>query len=102
MKADQGGQAQEADVTAVALRGEIDLESSPAAREQLLAAVEQGKPVTVDLGEVSYMDSSGLASLLEAFQKARAAGIEFRLARVGGSVQKVLALSRLDKVFTIV
>lgn len=86
----------------VALRGEIDLETSPAAREQLLAAVAEGQAVTVDLGEVQYMDSSGLASLLEAYQKAREAGLEFRLTGVGGAVEKVLALSKLDKVFTIV
>lgn len=96
------GTHQTGDGVSVVLRGEIDLETSPAAREQLLAAVAQGQAVTVDLGEVSYMDSSGLASLLEAYLKARDAGLDFRLTRVGGSVQKVLALSKLDKVFTIV
>jgi len=85
----------------VFLSGEIDLESSPRARQALLAAVGRGLPVVVDMGEVSYMDSSGIASLIEAFQKASAAGSGFSLVRVGGTVQKVLALARLDKVFHI-
>jgi len=85
----------------VFLSGEIDLESSPRARQTLLAAIDRGLPVVVDMGEVSYMDSSGIASLVEAFQKASAAGSGFSLVRVGGTVQKVLALARLDKVFQI-
>lgn len=85
----------------VFLTGDIDLETSPLARQTLLAAVERGMPVVVDMAGVSYMDSSGIASLVEAFQKAKSAGRDFSLARVGGTVQKVLALARLDKVFRI-
>lgn len=93
--------SEEGGAATVFLSGEIDLESSPRARQSLLAAVDKGLPVVVDMGEVSYMDSSGIASLIEAFQKSRAAGHDFSLARVRGSVQKVLALARLDKVFRI-
>lgn len=85
----------------VFLTGDIDLETSPLARQTLLAAVDKGMPVVVDMGGVGYMDSSGIASLVEAFQKAKSAGHELSLARVGGTVQKVLALARLDKVFRI-
>ncbi len=93
--------SQDADRCTVFLTGEIDLERSPAARKSLLDAVKRGKPVSVDLSGVSYMDSSGIASLIEAYQKAQAAKIEFTLERVGASVAKVLSLARLDKVFTI-
>ncbi|AXQ29760.1 anti-sigma factor antagonist [Solimonas sp. K1W22B-7] len=85
----------------VFLTGDIDLETSPLARQTLLKAVDKGLPVVVDMGGVSYMDSSGIASLVEAFQRAKTAGHEFSLVRVGGAVQKVLALARLDKVFRI-
>lgn len=85
----------------VFLAGEIDLERSPAARQSLLAALKRGGAVVVDMGAVSYMDSSGIASLVEAFQKARAARQDFSLARVGEPVLKVLKLARLDEVFTI-
>lgn len=92
---------QDANRSTVVLTGEIDLERSPAARKTLLEAVKRGKPVSVDLSGVSYMDSSGIASLIEAYQKAQAAKLEFTLERVGASVAKVLSLARLDKVFTI-
>jgi anti-sigma B factor antagonist len=85
----------------VFLTGDIDLEHSPEARATLLATVKKGRPVIVDLSGVQYMDSSGVASLVEAFQRARAANLEFSLARVSEQVLKVLTLARLDKIFTI-
>lgn len=90
-----------ADGRRVFLAGEIDLERSPEARKVLLAAVRGGKPVTVDLADVSYMDSSGIASLVEALQQANTRGVEFALDRVSGQVARILALARLDQVFTI-
>lgn len=85
----------------VYLTGEVDLENSPAARSALLTTVGRGQSVIVDLGGVTYIDSSGIASLVEAYQKARAASLEFALERVGAPVLKVLLLARLDKVFDI-
>ncbi len=86
----------------VFLTGDIDLETSPLARQTLLAAVDKGLPVVVDMGGVSYMDSSGIASLVEAFQKANPPAATSRWRGSAGPVQKVLALARLDKVFRIV
>lgn len=85
----------------VFLSGEIDLDRSPAARKVLLGAVSRGQPVSVDLADVIYMDSSGIASLIEAYQKARAVKTEFALVRVSAAVMKVLTLARLDKIFTV-
>lgn len=85
----------------VFLNGEIDLDRSPTARKVLLDAVSRGQSVAVDLADVSYMDSSGIASLVEAYQKARAAKTEFALVRVSAAVMKVLMLARLDKIFTV-
>ena len=85
----------------VFLTGDIDLERSPEARATLLATVKKGRRVVVDLSGVQYMDSSGVASLVEAFQRARAANVDFSLARVSEQVLKVLMLARLDKIFTI-
>jgi anti-sigma B factor antagonist len=85
----------------VAFAGEVDLEHSPAAREVLLASVARGRRVLVDLSGVSYIDSSGVASLVEAFQAARKAGIGFALAGVSAAARRVLELARLDRVFVI-
>lgn len=83
------------------LSGEIDLDRSPAARKALLAALARGRALTVDMADVGYMDSSGVASLIEAYQKANAAKLDFQLVNVGERVKKVLQLARLDQVFKI-
>ena len=85
----------------VSLQGEVDLEQSPKARQVLLDAVGQGLPLLVDLEAVTYMDSSGIASLVESYQRARKLGVEFSLVCVNPAVLRVLNLARLDKVFTI-
>ncbi|MBT3989673.1 MAG: STAS domain-containing protein [Rhodospirillaceae bacterium] len=88
-------------VSIVALSGDVDLESSPIAREVLLAAVDKKMPVLADLAEVNYIDSSGIASLVETLQAAKSTGKGFGLVQVSESALRVLELARLDKVFTI-
>ncbi len=83
------------------LSGEIDLETSPAVRKALLDQLSNGREVLVDLADVSYMDSSGIASLVEAYQRARDKSLGFELVRVSEPVLKVLRLARLDRVFAI-
>lgn len=92
---------EEGDALVASFSGEVDLEHSPAARQVLLDCVARGKKVLVDLSEVAYIDSSGVASLVEAFQLAKKAGLEFGLVAVNASPMRVLELARLDKVFTI-
>lgn len=92
---------QQKQVTIVRLKGDVDLQHSPAAREVLLAAVKRGKPVVVDLSGVSYIDSSGIASLVEGLQQARKSGSTLVLAAVSEGAMRVLHLARLDKVFVI-
>lgn len=92
---------QQGGTTVVRLKGDVDLQHSPEARKVLLAAVKGGKPVVVDLSEVSYIDSSGVASLVEGLQQARKLGSQLALAAVSDGAMRVLHLARLDKVFVI-
>jgi anti-sigma B factor antagonist len=85
----------------VFLSGEIDMDRSPEVRKALVAAVGQGRAVTVDMAGVDYMDSSGIACLVLAYQQSNAAQQDFELANVQPRVRKVLELARLDKVFRI-
>ena len=85
----------------VVLKGDIDLESSPAAREVLLKSVEGIGKVLVDLSSVTYIDSSGVASLVEALQAAKRNGGRFALVAASDPTRRVLELARLDKVFTM-
>ena len=89
------------DYTVISLTGEIDLNCSPDAREQILKQLKQKKNLLVDLSQVEYIDSSGVASLVEGFQVARSAGLSFALVGVSRAALQVLQLARLDKVFTL-
>jgi anti-sigma B factor antagonist len=88
-------------VVVIAISGDVDLESSPKVRDVLLECVGSKRPVLVDMSTVSYIDSSGVASLVEAHQLARKGKSAFALADVSQSAMRVLELARLDKVFTI-
>ena len=89
------------DTLVVSFEGDVDLESSNQAREALLRAVREGARVVVDLSAVPYIDSSGIASLIEAFQTARSAGKTLTLAAVNQAALRAFKLARLDRVFTI-
>lgn len=81
--------------------GDVDLENSPTARKVLLEVVGQAQNILVDLTAVTYMDSSGIASLVEAYQQAKKNGVSFSLVSVSSAVLRVINMARLDKVFTI-
>jgi anti-sigma B factor antagonist len=82
--------------------GEIDLSTSPQLRQSLQAALIDGDtPVIVDLAEVPYMDSSGVATLVEALQICRRQHRDLILARMTDRVESIFTISKLDTVFTI-
>ncbi len=85
----------------VALSGDVVLQSSPEVRRILLECVEKGDSLLVDLSAVDYIDSSGVASLIESFQNARKRNQGYVLVSVSEGALRVLQLARLDKVFTI-
>lgn len=85
----------------ITLGGEVDLSTSPAVRRTILASLEAGTPVAVELGDVSYIDSSGVASLVEGYQTAKSKGLTFILVGASEAVMGVLELARLDKVFPL-
>ncbi|WP_404380199.1 STAS domain-containing protein [Caenispirillum salinarum] len=87
--------------TVAALSGDVDLERSPAVRRALLDALRDRRPVIVDLSQVTYIDSSGIASLVEAYQTARKQDSTLVLAAVAPAALRVMQLARLDRVFTI-
>ena len=84
------------------LKGEIDLHVSPVVTASLTAMIEQ-KPerMVIDLSEVTYIDSAGLAALIQAMQKVEAYGGKFLLAGLQDTVRSIFEISRLDQVFQI-
>jgi anti-sigma B factor antagonist len=85
------------------LQGEIDLHVSPSVAASLNAEIEK-KPacLVVDLSRVTYIDSAGLAALIEAMQKVEGYKGKFLLAGLQETVRSIFEISRLDQVFQIV
>lgn len=82
--------------------GEVDLYTSPELRSEILNAVLAAEAeIQIDLSEVKYMDSSGVATLVEGFKGARDNAKAFKLVAPSQAVMKVLELAKLDSVFEI-
>ena len=86
----------------ISLQGEIDLHESPNVRESLRPLIEKKLPrVYVDMTEVTYIDSSGLAVLIDAMQRIANYGGKFGLIAIRPAVRTVLEIARLDQVFRV-
>ena len=95
---------QAGDALVATLRGEIDLHNSPAVRTTLLKFLDDHKPakLVLNLGEVTYMDSSAIAVLVEALQKMRKTGGKIYLTNLQPRVKGLLEIARLDSIFVVV
>jgi anti-sigma B factor antagonist len=88
--------------TTIVVEGDVDLYSSPELRTAVLKAVPKATTgVGIHLGGVSYMDSSGVATLVEGLRSAKEHGKKFALVAPSASVMKVLELARLDSIFEV-
>ena len=95
-------QLEQGDCFVIKAQGEIDLYTSPQLREQILkGGAKSGATLAVDLGGVAYMDSSGVATLVEGLKAANKGNSAFVLLSPSHAVMKVLQLSRLDSIFDI-
>lgn len=85
----------------VRLQGRLGIDSSPDLRDRLLAIL-RGQPsqvVIVDLTEVSYVDTSGVATLLEAFKIARNRHITLRLNGLHGRLARLFEVTGITALF---
>ena len=85
----------------VALSGEIDMEEAPKVRRALLDSLKKKRDILVDLALVTYIDSSGIASLIEGLQAARKQKNDLALVSVSQSALRVLELDHLQRVFVV-
>ena len=88
-------------MTIVDVAGQIDLGSSQALRKTLLESLKGAKSMAINLSAVKYIDSSGIASLLEVLKEARNSEKRLVLFGLTGAVLQVLQLTRLTGVFEI-
>jgi len=88
--------------TVVTIGGSVDIYSSPELRGELKVALDRKvKRLVIDLGGVSFVDSSGLATLIEALQKVQAYSGTLLLCNLSAKVLGVFQLANLDRIFQI-
>ena len=91
----------EAGAVVLRVEGEVDLESSPTLWSELRGLLGRGGAVVVDLSAVDYIDSSGVAVLIQGLKHAGRTKVDFRLRRPSGRVTAVLELAQLTRLFEI-
>jgi anti-sigma B factor antagonist len=89
-------------VVVLELSGEIDLQHSPEMRRVLQARTAKRTPaLLLDFTSVQYIDSSGLATLIEYYQHSRAYAGKIAIAGLNARVRSIFELVRLNEVFPI-
>lgn len=88
----------EQDVQIVEVEGEIDLYTTPDFQGTLQSLIGKGeKLLLIDLKKVSYVDSSGMAAIIEAFRSLKRGGGSLVLCSVNRNVLHVFEIARLDR-----
>ena len=84
------------------LQGRINMESSPGLRDHLLALLRRTSPpesIAVDVAAVSYMDTSAIATLVEALKIARLGGIRMHLQGLQGRMLHLFQATGIGSLF---
>lgn len=89
-------------LTVIYVTGEVDLSNSAEVRKTILGALKTTPEVKVDLSGVEYIDSSGIAAMVEGLQFANNNARQFKISNPSTQVTNILELARLDQVFEIV
>ena len=79
--------------------GEINISTSPDLKKHF--EKQPSKSVVVNLERVTYIDSSGLATLVEMLKKTRSKGGSLGLASIPEKVKSLFEITKLDKLFSI-
>ncbi len=86
----------------IAISGEIDMSSSPALRSHLLEFVQKKTPTLfIDFREVSYIDSSGIATFVEGLRGMMPYGGKLKFVGIPDKIGEIFSFSKLDRVFEI-
>ena len=89
--------------TVIAVRGELDLASSPALQEELdRVSASDAEMLIIDLRELDFMDSTGLSVLVRAHQRAEEQGRQLAVVKGPQQVQRLLSLTGVSDRMTVV
>lgn len=90
------------DVVICKLEGEINISNSPELRKAFDGIIKRNeKKILVDFSGVSYIDSSGLATLIEMFQRLKKIGGHLRFSSLDQKVKNIFEVTKLYKLFEI-
>jgi anti-sigma B factor antagonist len=89
------------DEITVVVTGRVTVDSSPNLRAAAFEALRRGAAplIVIDLSGVSYMDMSGLATLLESLKAAREHSVKLRVIGVSGEARNLAEIAQLDAIF---
>lgn len=86
----------------IAPSGDVDMHSSPVLRKELLKQIGVNVPcLIVDFGNVSYIDSSGIATFVEGLKTMKTYGGHLKLTGMPDDIVEIFRFSRLDTIFEI-
>jgi anti-sigma B factor antagonist len=89
-------------IPVISITGDIDLETSPQLRDFLKPkSSKKTSALLLDFGGVEYIDSSGLATLIEYFQAVQGFKGKLALASLSPRVKNVFEIVRLEQIFSI-
>jgi len=91
--------AEQDGVTVVSVEGEINISTAPGLKKEFEKI--KGAHILVNLAKVGYVDSSGLATLVELLKKTRVKGGSLALSHLSDKVKSLFEITKLDKLFNI-
>ena len=86
----------------VTVRGDVDLATVGALRNELAGALDRAGKVVLDLREVTFMDTQGLAAVIEAEQASTGTGTPFVVVRAPATVHRLFDMIGLTERLTVV
>ena len=89
-------------LTVCHIDGEIDINSSPMIKKSFDRLISQKTPkIVINLSKVTYVDSSGLATLVELLKNMRSYNGRMRLACMSPKIKSLFEITKLEKLFEI-
>jgi anti-sigma B factor antagonist len=89
-------------VTLIVPKGDLDMGTADQVKRTLTGLIEKGQAkLVMDLGGVTYIDSSGLGALVAAMKQARAVGGNLKLCALQEDVRSIFEMTRLIKVIAV-
>ena len=89
------------DVRIVAVEGDVDLSCSGDLRKILFESLRGVRRLVVNLGAIRYLDSSGIATLIEVLKESQKTKTEFALFAMSPAVRDVFRLTHVIKIFQV-